>query len=426
MNALHHAARDGSPKRTMAVLSQRVIDIDEGDRKGYTALMFAAFFGYAQVVTILLEKGANVFIVNDDGFTALHVSAQGGHLAVTKLLVKAGADLEAAVSHTPLQLAAEGGYSEVMRVLIEAGAKPNSRLSDGSTSLYTAAFEGHVGAVKVLLRAGANPLLTFSSPSGPRLLPLDAAAREGHSEVVDLLIQEYGIEGCGGVSGGVDALAGAAENKHVEILRILTSAGVVDTGKALVDAAASACASSVKFLLQQERRANGRGVAYPDTRHRNGSTPLVLSLQACRPCSPRIARLFVDAGADTASAFRLTDGISMEIFNDTPLALVDMYIFGKTEKASETTESELNSLEASRRLLMRVEAVHALSWLWPSDDPSITHAGAARGTTSKGKAKKVSTPLLSMLPIVRRRVRRPKVLLAALFRWVMRDADRGW
>lgn len=60
MNELHHAARDGSTKRTMALLSRGEIDIDEGTRTaGYTALMIAAFLGHPGVVTILLNNGAN-------------------------------------------------------------------------------------------------------------------------------------------------------------------------------------------------------------------------------------------------------------------------------------------------------------------------------------------------------------------------------
>lgn len=108
MNELHHAARDGSIERTIAVLARGVIDIDDGDRKGYTALMFAAFFDYSQIVRVLLSKGANVLIVNDDGLAALHIAANEGAVETTKLLVKAKADLEVAaasdVGSTPLHL----------------------------------------------------------------------------------------------------------------------------------------------------------------------------------------------------------------------------------------------------------------------------------------------------------------------------------
>lgn len=141
---LHLAAGRGSTKRTLAVLSRGEIDIDQRDhdQNGSTPLMMAATFGHPQVVTVLLNKGANVSITVDDGATALHCSAQGGYLAATKLLVKASANLEAKLNttgYTPLQLAAQYGHSEIMGVLIEAGAKPNMRALDGSTSLHMVA-----------------------------------------------------------------------------------------------------------------------------------------------------------------------------------------------------------------------------------------------------------------------------------------------
>lgn len=112
-------------------------------------------------------------------------------------------------------------------MLIEAGANADSRDLDGATSLHLAAETGHVDAIKVLLRAKANPLLAATFPSGETLLPLEVAAKDGHSEVVHELLQDLGIEGCGGASGGVDALTRAAGHQHVEIMGMLTSAGVV-------------------------------------------------------------------------------------------------------------------------------------------------------------------------------------------------------
>ena len=420
MTDLHEAALNGSTERTIAALSRGVIGVDQTSRRGVTSLMVASCFGHERVVQVLQNRGANLALVDDNGFTALHCSAQKGHLAVTKLLVKAGADLEAKTfaGLTPLHLAAHNGHSEVMRALTEAGALINSREKHHGTPLYLAAQRGHLAAIRVLLRAKADPLLTTWNPSGHTVVPLDTAARKGHSEVVAELIHEYGIEGCGGTSGGVDALGWAAANRHVDIMGILTNVGVVDTGEALQKAAGSGQESSVKFLLQQHLwRANGGGAEYLNSRdHYVGATSLMYSIQARRPCSPRITRMLVDAGADTSTAvrFKLSDG---RISFNTPLALVDQYI-GDENMGGEasSTESQLHSLEGSRRLLMRVEAVHAVSWLWASNVPSITHAAAA--AEGAGRAtERASTPQISLvLSILRRRVGRARVLWAALHR----------
>lgn len=72
------------------------------------------------------------------------------------------------------------------------------------------------------------------------------------------------------------------------------------------------------------------------------------------------------------------------------------------------TEEYLHRLEAIRRLLLRVEAVHAVSWLWPSDAPFV---GRAAGNGPEPP----SPPLrLMLLPILRRRTKGRGGLAATL------------
>lgn len=51
----------------------------------------------------------------------------------------------------------------------------------------------------------------------------------------------------------------------------------------------------------------------------------------------------------------------------------------KVEGKEDITDEQLRSVEAIRRLLFQVEVVHAISWLWPGNNPSVAHA-AGRGT----------------------------------------------
>lgn len=254
-NDLHRAANAGSVERVIALLPSRSsIDLNEGAQYGWTPLMLAAWRGSSRVVRILLNKGANVSVVADDGHTALHFCTQdGGHLVVTKMLLKAGADIEAVTSEgeTPLHLASDAGCWEVAQVLIEAGASVNTVRSDGETPLYSAARQGHKKATSVLLRAKANPMLTKSTPSGVSFVPLDTAAEYRQTEVVRELIQQVSIKGCGGASGGVDALRLAALSQNINVMAILADAGIMDTGEALITASGRNDEAGVKLLLQQ-------------------------------------------------------------------------------------------------------------------------------------------------------------------------------
>ena len=228
------------------------------------------------------------------------------------------------------------------------------------------------------------------------------------------LIQLFGIEGCGGATGGLNALLMAAESQQLEMMVLLTRAGVVDTGLALLGAAAGGRESSVKYLLL-EWKANGQGAGYPDTLSRLGATPLFASILACRlSCSPRTTRLLVDAGADTT--IKVTEDEGDVLSNRTPLAFVTGLLRDATIGENKATDEQLNSMEGIRRVLMRVDAIRAVSWLWPRDAASADQAAAAEGTC---KPKVTSGPLTSMMPILGQRARRPRVLLGALFRWAV-------
>lgn len=77
MYGLHRAAQDGSFARTKALLSAGSVDIDQRAAPGsMTPLMVAAINGHDAVARILMSKGANRSLVNDEGAAALHMSAQ--------------------------------------------------------------------------------------------------------------------------------------------------------------------------------------------------------------------------------------------------------------------------------------------------------------------------------------------------------------
>jgi len=60
-------------------------------RYGDTALMWAAVAGHADVVRLLIEAGADVRAVDDEGVTALHLAQANGHSEVVTALLAAGA-----------------------------------------------------------------------------------------------------------------------------------------------------------------------------------------------------------------------------------------------------------------------------------------------------------------------------------------------
>lgn len=166
MHELIIAARIGSTKRVLDLLSRRVIDINQGDPNGNTPLMYATLFNHPHIVRILLDNGAHASVADKEGDTAVHISAREGRLAVTKILVRAGADLSAKSSQfgtTPLQQAAQAGHLEVMSVLIEAGADPNSRRVDGGIAVHRGQARIR-GCDQVAPSCGSEPTTNLYEP----------------------------------------------------------------------------------------------------------------------------------------------------------------------------------------------------------------------------------------------------------------------
>eukprot|EP00752_Nemacystus_decipiens_P011622 g10317.t1 len=383
-------------------------------------------FSEGERAAVLLRWGADPHVATDDGFSALHIAAQEGHLAVMANLIKAGARLEARIvgGATPLHLAAQEGRSEAVAALFEAGADVDSRQETGVTPLYLAAKKGHVASVRELLRAGANPLLATTVSGVKNTAPLEVAAVLGRLEVVRELIQQVGIGGCGGGTGGVRALEESARRPHVDVMAMLMNAGVVDTGEALLSAVACARQVATKFLLQR-RELEGSPtsvVRYVNCRTQDGRTPLFCSIGVFLKeegvqhlISPKVVRLLIDAGADPSSVVHvnITTGNKVR-FIGTPLAFTISCLREKKVMGVDVTDEQMDRLEAVRRLLLRVEALHVVSWLWARDPFLIGNAtGDASRSTRKPSAR--GTKLAWMLPMLRRR--RRGVLLGPLFRY---------
>lgn len=125
----------------------------EGGRLGMP-LHFASYFGDVEIVTMLLEAGAQVngqprkVRTNFDG-TPLHNATSGGKLHVAKLLLEHGADVNAENRHdpgwTPLHAAVEAHFFApdrlaTVRLLLEHGARLDVQDSWERTPLEAARF----------------------------------------------------------------------------------------------------------------------------------------------------------------------------------------------------------------------------------------------------------------------------------------------
>jgi ankyrin repeat protein len=212
----------------------------EGRFKSRTSLQIAALRGSHELVTLLIEKGADVNAPasEDGGRTALQAAADGGHTDLVKMLIEEkGADTNAPASEyggrTALQAAAGGGHTGLVKMLIEEkGADVNAPAgrSGGRTALQAAAGGGHIDLVKMLIEEKGADTNAPAGRSGGRTA-LQAAADGGHTGLVKMLIEEKGadVNAPASEDGGRTALQAAAEGGHTDLVKMLIEEKGADT-----------------------------------------------------------------------------------------------------------------------------------------------------------------------------------------------------
>jgi ankyrin repeat protein len=187
---LHNAARDGYHAAVRSLLqidgSTRA-DKNGTDTQGRTALFLASREGHADVVVVLLNKGASVDLARkEDDATPMYVAAQRGHTDVVAVLVEAEADVDLARKNgsTALFVACQKGHTDVVTLLLEYKAQVDRCNKNGATPLYIAAQEGHADVVSLLANFGAR----LNQGRNDGATPLFVASQKGHVEVVAILL----------------------------------------------------------------------------------------------------------------------------------------------------------------------------------------------------------------------------------------------
>ncbi|XP_047634772.1 ankyrin repeat and KH domain-containing protein 1 isoform X10 [Phacochoerus africanus] len=155
-----------------------------------TALTLACFQGRAEVVSLLLDRKANVEHRAKTGLTPLMEAASGGYAEVGRVLLDKGADVNAppvpSSRDTALTIAADKGHYKFCELLINRGAHIDVRNKKGNTPLWLASNGGHFDVVQLLVRAGAD----VDAADNRKITPLMSAFRKGHVKVVQYLVKE--------------------------------------------------------------------------------------------------------------------------------------------------------------------------------------------------------------------------------------------
>ncbi|RSM07682.1 hypothetical protein CDV31_008462 [Fusarium ambrosium] len=314
--ATHIVAAAAGDVATLQQELDKGVDLNDIDHEySQTPLFWAAEKGHEDAVQLLIRYGADInFIDPNLGRTPLLAAIANGHEAVARHLIEAGAlvNIEDANFETPLIMAAKDGRISLVKLVLDAGADIDAKgWYYGMTALSLAAAKGHTDVVELLLQNNATT--DFVDETGRKALAW--AIEEGHDDIVALLVNQETDTGSTGTdkegmtsetlfsaypnvrSGSdEDRLGWAFEQGHVSVIKeILEQATDLEhrdeTGRTpLVLAASEGHIELVKLLLDKDVEV--------DSKDEEGRTPLSY---AAENGHMDVVTLLLDNGADLHS-----------------------------------------------------------------------------------------------------------------------------
>jgi hypothetical protein len=148
----HSDDNDSHERVTLALIEHGAV-IDSVDEEGRTPTHYAALNGHPDILAVLLDAGAKVDVTDRSGWTPLFYASQRGDDESVALLLRHGANAEARdwAKATPLILAANVGHVNIVESLLKT-AKVNPTVADryGKDALVYATAGGHTAVVEVL------------------------------------------------------------------------------------------------------------------------------------------------------------------------------------------------------------------------------------------------------------------------------------
>ncbi|KAF0991762.1 hypothetical protein HZS_1189, partial [Henneguya salminicola] len=152
----------------------------------------AVMQNHHDMVQLLISFTAPVESKNDIGMTPLLIAASKGHISIMKTLIEFSSPLaldEDDSNNTALHLGAMNGFYRAIPILVNSGVSVDCRNISHMTALDIACNNGHVKVVSALIDAEATINISENCKSTS---PILIAAKEGHSEVITLLINKGG------------------------------------------------------------------------------------------------------------------------------------------------------------------------------------------------------------------------------------------
>ncbi|XP_046564883.1 serine/threonine-protein phosphatase 6 regulatory ankyrin repeat subunit B-like isoform X2 [Haliotis rubra] len=224
---LHVACKEGNLQRVRDILDQSLVDINKQGKRGMTPVMWAARRGHRELVDLLVKKGADLKIVDNDDNNILHWACYGKHVTMVKHVVsKNMVDIKSRGwdMRTPLMCAACQGNIDMFQLLVSKGGLAIEADIDGNNILRLACWGGNVDIVRYIL---LHDTVDIDGRGQSGRTPLEVAACKGHGKIFDLLVTK-GADLTVVDNAGNNILHSACLGGHANIVSRVLKLGKVD------------------------------------------------------------------------------------------------------------------------------------------------------------------------------------------------------
>lgn len=175
--ALIAAYQKGNVDVVSYLLKDLLVNPNVADESSVSLLAKAVVNADWQLVTLLLEKGADVNEMDAKGIPLLALVSKNGNDEIIRKFLAEGADinLRSEGGESAVYLAAKHNQIESVRLLLNQGADINVQNAEGLTPLMIAANRGYLAMAELLVQQGANiELLSKNGNTAKKVALLNA------------------------------------------------------------------------------------------------------------------------------------------------------------------------------------------------------------------------------------------------------------
>jgi len=154
-----HAAACAGHINILSLLLEHGADVDVRDKTGETPLLRASWAGKREAGWYLIDRGANINAPDGRNFTPIFVAFKG-HAEDARMLLERGAviDIRNQFGETPLHQSIRWGQIELVRLFLDHGADPNLPNEYDATPSSMALLFGRPHIAELLSEYGAKPV----------------------------------------------------------------------------------------------------------------------------------------------------------------------------------------------------------------------------------------------------------------------------